>query len=89
MITVVSCEVQFTTSGSVSVSASASASLFRVRFSLLFISHGGAHDERSKGGRRHVLMLPVNALVKGLNQVSMNDPLLEGWMGVGPSELAR
>lgn len=43
----------------------------------------------SKGGRRHVLMLPVNALVKGLNQVSMNDPLLEGWMGVSPAELAR
>lgn len=43
----------------------------------------------SKGGRRHVLMLPVNALVKCLNQVSMNDPLLEGWMGVGPAELAR
>lgn len=36
-----------------------------------------------------MLMLPVNALVKGLNQVSMNDPLLEGWMGVSPAELAR
>lgn len=43
----------------------------------------------SVGGKRHVLMLPVNALVKGLNHVATHDPLLEGWMGVSPPELAR